>query len=136
MIVVHTQYLENYGAHAKSGKFADDNHYWKMKGGRTFVVDDLDRPEDAIAFIMAGFGDNTISWKEYPIKTQTLTEWLDSVEVDAYTKDFYKDYALYVSPKTGTKIIKYSEWEDMMNAGNEMNKNQYEEPISYYDLME
>ena len=136
MIVVNTQYLENYGAHAKSGKFADDNHYWKMKGGRTFVVDDLDRPEDAIAFIMAGFGDNTISWKEYPIKTQTLTEWLDSVEVDAYTKDFYKDYALYVSPKTGTKIIKYSEWEDMMNAGNEMNNNQYEEPISYYDLME
>ena len=37
--VVHTQTLENYGAHSESGKFADGQTYWKFKGGDTYVVD-------------------------------------------------------------------------------------------------
>ena len=31
--VIHTQTLENYGAHSESGKFADGQSYWKFKGG-------------------------------------------------------------------------------------------------------
>ena len=116
MIVVHTQFLENYGAHEESGKFSDNKHYWKFKGGRTYVVDNLDREEDAVAFVMSAFSENSISWKEYPTKTQTLTEWLNSVEDnDAETTDFYKRYAKYVSPKTGKETMPYSEWEHMMN---------------------
>lgn len=135
MIVVHTQFLENYGAHAESGKFSDDNHYWKFKGGTTYVVDGLDREADAVAFVMAGFSENNVGWKEYPSKTQSYNEWMDSInDGDEEYTAFYKRTALYVSPKTGTKTMKYSEWEDMMDAENEMANNQYEESVSYSEL--
>ena len=48
MFIVSTQVLENYGAHAESGKFADGQNYWKFKGGDTYLVEDLDREQDAI----------------------------------------------------------------------------------------
>jgi len=134
MIVINTQILENYGSHSDSGKFSEDNHYWKFKGGNTYIVDDLDRESDAVAFVMAGFSENSISWKEYPTKIDTWKGWLDSIEGDAEMEKFYKSTAFYVSPKTGTKLIKYSEWEDMMDAENEMANNQYEESVSYSEL--
>ena len=43
MFIVTTQGLENYGAHAESGKFADGQNYWKFKSGSTYLVEDLDR---------------------------------------------------------------------------------------------
>ena len=46
---VHTQTLENYGAHCESGKFEDGNAYWKFKGGTTYVVTGVDRLQDAVA---------------------------------------------------------------------------------------
>lgn len=137
MIVVHTQVLENYGAHAESGKFSDNNHYWKFKGGTTYVVDDLDREEDAVAFVMAGFSENGVGWKEYPSKTQSYNEWMDSInDSDEEYTAFYKRTAYYVSPKTGTKTMKYSEWEDMMNAEEEMTANQYELELAYDEMEE
>ena len=64
--VVMTQGLENYGAHAESGAFADNNHYWKFKGGTTYIVSDVEREQDAVAFVMAAFSENGIGWKEFP----------------------------------------------------------------------
>lgn len=138
MIVVHTQVLENYGAHAESGKFSDDNHYWKFKGGNTYVVDDLDRESDAVAFVMAAFSENHLSYKEYPSKTQSYSEWMDTLVYNGYedSAEFYKRTALYVSPKTGTKTMSYSEWEDMMNAEEEMTANQYELELAYDEMEE
>ena len=49
MFIVTTQGLENYGAHAESGKFADGQNYWKFKSGSTYLVEDLDRAQDAMA---------------------------------------------------------------------------------------
>ena len=136
MIIVHTQVLENYGAHAESGKFSDDNHYWKFKGGNTYVVDDLDRESDAVAFVMAGFSENSLGYKEYPSKTQSYSEWMDTVVYNGYedSAEFHKRTALYVSPKTGTKTMSYSEWEDMMNAEDEMTANQYEYDCAYNEM--
>ena len=51
--IVTTQGLENYGAHAESGKFSDNNHYWKFKSGTEYMVTGLDREQDAMAFVMA-----------------------------------------------------------------------------------
>ena len=51
MFIVTTQTLENYGAHSESGKFADGQNYWKFKGGDTYLVEDLDREQDAVAFV-------------------------------------------------------------------------------------
>ena len=138
MIVVHTQVLENYGSHTESGKFSDDNHYWKFKGGTTYVVDDLDRESDAVAFVMAAFSENNLGYKEYPSKTQSYSEWMDTLVYNGYedSAEFYKRTALYVSPKSGRKTVRYSEWEDMMNAENDMANNQYEYDLAYSEMEE
>ena len=73
--VVITQGLENYGAHAESGAFADNNHYWKFKGGTTYIVSDVEREQDAVAFVMAAFSENGIGWKEFPTTVVDLEEW-------------------------------------------------------------
>ena len=62
---VHTQTLENYGAHCESGKFEDGNAYWKFKGGTTYVVTGVDRIQDAVAFIASIITTNNIHYKEY-----------------------------------------------------------------------
>ena len=51
MFIVSTQVLENYGAHSEDGKFASGNHYWKFKVGSEYLVEDLDREQDAMAFV-------------------------------------------------------------------------------------
>ena len=61
MFIVTTQTLENYGAHSESGKFSDGQNYWKFKGGDTYLVEDLDREQDAVAFVAALVMDNW-SW--------------------------------------------------------------------------
>lgn len=100
--VVHTQTLENYGAHSESGKFSDNMAYWKMKGGDTYIVEGLDRVQDAVAFVMAGFSENNLSWKEFPCHWETEDEWLDSLAQDTPEyAEFKKEYAVRVSPNTG-----------------------------------
>ena len=42
-LVIHTQFRENYGAHAWDGKGECPQH-WKYKGGSTYVFDHLDNP--------------------------------------------------------------------------------------------
>ena len=49
MFIVSTQVLENYGAHSEDGKFSSGNHYWKFKAGSEYLVEDLDREQDAMA---------------------------------------------------------------------------------------
>ena len=40
-LVIHTQYRENYGAHDWDGQ-GECPHYWKFKGGETYVMEILD----------------------------------------------------------------------------------------------
>ena len=97
--VISTQYLENYGAHCEDGKFSSGNAYWKMKGGSDYIVSDLDRVQDALAFVMAKFGTNDISQKEYPTAYRTYDEWQDELaeESDDY-REFLEGCAKEVSP--------------------------------------
>ena len=107
---VHTQHLENYGAHAESGRFSDGQHYWKMKGGDTYIVSGLDRVQDAVAFVMAAFSDNSLHWKEFPVEWETEEEWLAKLEEDDEEyREFKKECAYRVSPQTGTKRVPYKE---------------------------
>ena len=100
MYVVQTQVLENYGAHCNDGKFSSGNAYWKMKGGDTYIVNDLERMQDATAYVMAAHGSNEISWKEYPCHTQTLSEWYEYLDtLDKDHKEFLLKIAKRVSPK-------------------------------------
>ena len=109
---VHTQHLENYGAHAEDGKFSSGNAYWKMKGGDTYIVSGVDRVQDAVAFVMAAFSENGLGWKEFPIQWETEEQWLASLEEDDEEyREFKKEMAHRVSPQTGTKRVPYKERE-------------------------
>ena len=102
--VVHTQFLENYGAHAESGRFADGAAYWKFKGGDTYVVSGLDRIQDAVAFVAAIASDNGISFKEFPCHYTTWDEWMAELADDSedYRK-YQMESAVQVDPRTYRK---------------------------------
>lgn len=107
MFAVHTQVLENYGAHCEDGLYASGNAYWKFKGGSTYIVDDVDSMQNATAFVMAAFSENGIGYKEYPADVQTVDEWLaDMADDDEDYQAFKKETALMVSPKTGKAYTK------------------------------
>lgn len=110
--VVITQGLENYGAHAESGAFADNNHYWKFKGGTTYIVSDVEREQDAVAFVMAAFSENGIGWKEFPCHWETESDWLEGMADDEQDYQDYKQESAYcVSPKTGKDTAPYKQKE-------------------------
>jgi len=102
MFIVSTQVLENYGAHAESGRFADGQNYWKFKGGDTYLVEDLDREQDAMAFVAALTMENGIGFKEYPCHIQSVREWADELPNDSgevqSCRDYYMSEVLRVSP--------------------------------------
>jgi len=99
MFVVKTQILENYGAHSEDGRFASGNAYWKMKGGNEYIVRDLDRPQDAMAFVAAKFIENNISFKEFPIEVITWDEWQEELnELDEDYREFLVEQAVACSP--------------------------------------
>ena len=102
--VVHTQFLENYGAHAESGRFADGQAYWKFKGGDTYVVDGLDRMQDAVAFVAAISMENGIGAKEFPTHYTTYDEWLAEMADDSEDyREFQMESAIHVDPRTYRK---------------------------------
>ena len=109
---IHTQVLENYGAHSESGKYADGHSYWKFKSGTTYIVSDCERMQDAVAFVMAAFSENSLGWKEFPCHYQTESEWLTEMAGDdADYQQFQKECARRVSPITGKQAPRYQEKE-------------------------
>jgi hypothetical protein len=99
--VVHTQFLENYGAHCEDGRFSSGNAYWKMKGGDTYIVSGLDRVQDAVAFVAAIAMENGIGAKEFPTHWTTWDEWMAELADDS---EDYREYqiesAREVDPRT------------------------------------
>ena len=96
--VITTQALENYGAHAGSGRFAAGESYWKFKSGTDYLVSGLDRPQDAMAFVAAIGLENGIGWKEFPREVMSLEEYLDGCD-DEY-REFKMKYIKRVDPRT------------------------------------
>jgi hypothetical protein len=95
--VITTTALENYGAHAESGKFRDGKAYWKFKSGTDYLVSGLERPQDAMAFVAAIGMENGIGWKEFPAECMSLEEYLDGCD-DEY-REFKMKYIKRVSPQ-------------------------------------
>ena len=109
---IHTQFLENYGAHCEDGKFSSGNAYWKMKGGDTYIVSGLDRIQDAVAFVAAIAIENGLGAKEFPVDWETEEEWLASLEDDTEEyREFKKECAYKVSPQTGAEKEPYKQKE-------------------------
>ena len=134
LFIVHTQFLENYGAFEGSGKFSEGESRWKYKFGNTYVVDGLDREADAVAFVMAAFSANHVSFKEYPSHVQSYDEWCISVNEDRPEHwESTKRMAKYVRPETGKQTMSYLEIE---KEEEEMTANQYEYEQAYAEMSE
>ena len=97
--VVKTQYLENYGAHDGEGRFKNGQAHWKFKGGNEYVVSDVERAADAMAFVMAKYSNNNIHFKEFPTEVKSLEDWVEELnELDAEYRAFIKSQAVECSP--------------------------------------
>jgi hypothetical protein len=70
------------------------------------LVEDLDREQDAIAFIAALVMENGIGYKEYPSAVMTVQEWAADLPDDAgeqqSCRDYYLSQVVRVSPETTT----------------------------------
>jgi hypothetical protein len=99
--VIRTQHLENYGAHDTDGKFASNNAYWKMKGGTDYIVEGVDRVQDAVAFVAAKTMQNNIAWKEFPTEWLTYDEWEAHVleTCDSEYAEFIFDSTVTLDPR-------------------------------------
>jgi hypothetical protein len=97
--VITTQFLENYGAHSGSGRFAAGEAYWKMKGGTDYLVTGLDRIQDAVAFVAAKAMYNDIGAKEFPVEWKTEHEWLDQLPEDEEYREFLLEHLQRVDPR-------------------------------------
>ena len=87
MLVISTQYMENYGAHDWDGK-GECPQYWKMKGGSEYKVLDIPLNIDYNEIVnAAGVETNTDYCREY------IIGW--SVESDDYLSDFEKSQLEY-----------------------------------------
>ena len=110
MFIVSTQVLENYGAHSEDGKFSSGNHYWKFKGGSEYLVEDLDREQDAMAFVAALCMENGIGYKEFPTEIETVTAWAKKLPDDAgevqSCRDYYLSRVIRVSPMAPKDLSK------------------------------
>ena len=102
--VIHTQFLENYGAHSEDGKFSSGNAYWKFKGGDTYIVAGLDRMQDAVAFVAAKCMGNEISYKEFPVDWEMFEEWEAKLaDLSEDYAEFQQEQAIHINPQEECK---------------------------------
>ena len=97
--VVSTQFLENYGAHSGSGRFADGEACWKFKGGDQYKVTGVSRIQDAVAYVAALVLDNGLAGKEFPVEWCTYSEWVEGLPEDEDYRDFLYEQLREVDPR-------------------------------------
>ena len=110
MFVVITQILENYGAHCEDGRFASGHAYWKFKSGETYLVEDLDRAQDAMAYVAAAFIENGIEFKEFPTQVMTWDEYYDTIrDDDPDYQNFQLDQIKVVTPRAPGEVESFAD---------------------------
>jgi hypothetical protein len=102
MLVIRTQFMENYGAHDWDGQ-GECPQYWKMKGGSEYKVTNVPLNIDYQEVVsMANVETDNIGCREY------ILDW--SLESDDYLSWFEKSQLEYDGKVTCAEpIIEYSE---------------------------
>ena len=102
MLVIRTQYMENYGAHDWDGT-GQCPQYWKMKGGSEYKITDIPLNIDYQEVVsMANVETDNEYCREY------ILDW--SIESDDYLSWFEKSQLEYDGEITCKEpIIEYSE---------------------------
>ena len=87
MLVIRTQFMENYGAHDWDGT-GECPQYWKMKGGSEYKITDVPLNIDYQEVVsMANVETDNIGCREY------ILDW--SIESDDYLSWFEKSQLEY-----------------------------------------
>ncbi len=87
MIVIRTQYMENYGAHDWDGE-GECPQYWKFKGGSEYKITNVDLNGDLAAAVRAAAVERDNHYcREY------ILDW--SVEGDDYLSEFERQQKEY-----------------------------------------
>jgi len=102
MLVIRTQFMENYGAHDWDGT-GECPQYWKMKGGSEYKITDVPLNIDYQEVVsMANVETDNIGCREY------ILDW--SIESDDYLSWFEKSQLEYDGEITCKEpTIEYSE---------------------------
>ena len=102
MLVIRTQFMENYGAHDWDGT-GECPQYWKMKGGSEYKITNVPLNIDYQEVVsMANVETDNIGCREY------ILDW--SIESDDYLSWFEKSQLEYDGKITCAEpIIEYSE---------------------------
>ena len=102
MLVIRTQFMENYGAHDWDGT-GECPQYWKMKGGSEYKITNVPLNIDYQEVVsMANVETDNIGCREY------ILDW--SLESDDYLSWFEKSQLEYDGKITCDEpIIEYSE---------------------------
>lgn len=102
MLVIRTQFMENYGAHDWDGT-GECPQYWKMKGGSEYKITDVPLNIDYQELVsMANVEKDNEYCREY------ILDW--SMEADDYLSWFEKSQLEYDGKITCAEpIIEYSE---------------------------
>ena len=102
MLVIRTQFMENYGAHDWDGT-GECPQYWKMKGGSEYKITDVPLNIDYQEVVsMANVEKDNEYCREY------ILDW--SMEADDYLSWFEKSQLEYDGEITCAEpIIEYSE---------------------------
>jgi hypothetical protein len=102
MLVIRTQYMENYGAHDWDGT-GQCPQYWKMKGGSEYKITDIPLNIDYQEVVsMANVETDNEYCREY------ILDW--SMESDDYLSWFEKSQLEYDGEITSKEpVIEYSE---------------------------
>ena len=102
MLVIRTQYMENYGAHDWNGQ-GECPQYWKMKGGSEYKITDIPLNIDYQEVVsMANVEKDNEYCREY------ILDW--SMEADDYLSWFEKSQLEYDGEITCKEpTIEYSE---------------------------
>jgi len=113
MIVIRTQYMENYGAHDWNGE-GECPQYWKMKGGSEYKVTGVPLNSDLQAVVdMANVEYSNHYAREY------IIDW--SVEADDYLSEFERSQLEWEGEiQFKEPVIEYAE----LNS-------RYEDPMAY-----
>ena len=102
MLVIRTQYMENYGAHDWNGQ-GECPQYWKMKGGSEYKITDVPLNIDYQEVVsMANVETDNEYCREY------ILDW--SMESDDYLSWFEKSQLEFDGEITSKEpVIEYSE---------------------------
>jgi hypothetical protein len=102
MLVIRTQFMENYGAHDWDGT-GECPQYWKMKGGSEYKITDVPLNIDYQEVVsMANVETDNIGCREY------ILDW--SIESDDYLSWFEKSQLEFDGEITSKEpTIEYSE---------------------------